>query len=436
MAGKPAGDGRGAERGDRPGSGTVVSWLGLYCAAGRIGTPVLRALVRRRVALGKEDGARCGERFGITTLPRPAGRLIWLHAASVGEMVSILPVIEALSGRARVLLTTGTLTSAELAQARLPDGAVHQFIPLDSPAWVARFLDQWRPDAAVFVESELWPGMLDACDSRGIPRLLINARMSARSANAWARFGGLRRVVLGPFRYVHAQSAGDAENLHRLGVSDVLEWGNLKFAARALPVDEAKLAAFRAAVPGTLWLAASTHPGEEEMIFTVHEAVAAIYPDLVTVIIPRHPERGTAVAALGRGMPAPRRALAEAPVPGRVYVADTLGEMGLFFRAAPFAFIGNSLCGFGGHNLVEPAMLGRPVITGPHIENFMEAAAMLRAAGALAAVADRAGLERAVRAWLDDCAAATKAGQRAKAAFAEDAALPARLADLIMECAT
>ncbi|MDD2795744.1 3-deoxy-D-manno-octulosonic acid transferase [Acidocella sp.] len=403
--------------------------LPAYNAAMRLAAPALRRMLARRVSMGKEDQARLNERFGIASLPRPKGRLVWFHAASVGETMSVLPVIHALAGRAQVLLTTGTLTSARLAAGRLPGFARHQFVPLDHPVWVARFLEHWRPEAAVFVESELWPSMLTACDARGIPRLLINARISARSAARWRWLPPLAMRLLGGFRAVHAQSPGDAANLRVLGVGNVLEWGNLKFFAPKLPVDAAALAALHLEIPGPLWLAASTHPGEEIVILQAHEALREAHPDLVTIIAPRHPERGAEVAALAA---APRRSLREAPWPGKIYVADTLGELGLFFRAAPFAFIGNSLAGFGGHNVIEPALLARPVITGPHNENFIEAAARLRDAGALVEVADALGLAAAARNWLDDPAAAQAAGAAAQAALSMEENLPARLAGLIL----
>jgi 3-deoxy-D-manno-octulosonic-acid transferase len=405
--------------------------LGLYRTGFRLAAPGLRGMLKRRIAAGKEDPTRLNERFGVATLARPAGRLIWFHAASVGETVSILPVIQALAGQAEVLLTTGTLTSAKLAAARLPGHARHQFVPLDHPGWVEKFLRHWRPDAAVFVESEIWPNLLTQCDALGIPRLLINARISARSAGKWRRAPGLARRLLGPFRYIHAQAPGDAENLRGLGLKDVLEWGNLKFSAPELPVDSVALAAFKLAVPGLHWLAASTHPGEEALILQAHEILLARFPGLITVIVPRHPERGPEVASLTGGA---RRSLGEAPVPGKIYIADTLGELGLFFRAAPFAFIGNSLAGFGGHNVLEPTILGCPVITGPHLENFVEAAAFLREVGALAEVTDAPSLAGAARNWLENPKDAVKAGNGAKAAF-ESGNLFERLAGLIIESA-
>jgi 3-deoxy-D-manno-octulosonic-acid transferase len=407
--------------------------LSAYRAAGTVAAPVLRRMLTRRITAGKEDPARITERFGISPLPRPAGRLVWIHAASVGETMSILPVIAALVSRAFVLLTTGTLTSAKLAAARLPAGAAHQFVPLDSPAWVARFFGHWRPDAAVFVESEIWPGLLDGCDARGIPRLLVNARISDKSAAGWRRTGAFGRLLFARFRYIHAQSAGDAANLRALGLADVLEWGNLKFFAPELPVDAAALEVFSAQLgDAPRWLAASTHPGEEFLVVQAHDTLRATLPELITIVVPRHPERGAEIASMAD---APRRSLGEAPLAGRVYVADTLGELGLFFRAAPFAFVGNSLVGFGGHNLIEPARLGRPVITGPHVENFVEAAERLRAAGALAEVTDAQSLTAAARVWLEDPAAAAAGGEAAQAAFAADENLPGRLADLILDCA-
>ena len=404
--------------------------LRLYTTATTLAAPLLRRMLRTRAARGKEITARLPEREGITALPRPDGRLVWVHAASVGETMSVLPVLRELAARGPVLLTTGTVTSARLAAERLPAGALHQFVPLDVPAWVARFLGHWQPDAAVFVESEIWPNLLRGCDARGIKRVLLNGRISARSTSNWRRVPHLARRLLGGYAAIHAQSATDAANFSTLGAPNVLEWGNLKFFASPLPVDDAALAALEAQIPGPVWLAASTHPGEEELVATAHATLLAEYPSIVTIIVPRHPERGAEVAALCGN--APRRSLGQAPVPGKIYIADTLGELGLFFRLAPFAFIGNSLVGFGGHNIIEPALLARPVLAGPHLENFTEAAQRLTEAQALVQVEDAAALAEAARAWLATPEAARKAGERAAACFAEAAHLPARLAQLVL----
>jgi 3-deoxy-D-manno-octulosonic-acid transferase len=399
-----------------------------YGAAGRLAAPALRRMILRRLGRGKEIAERIPERYGITALARPAGRLIWLHAASVGETMSALPVIAALAAECEVLLTTGTVTSARLAAERLPAAARHQFVPLDVPAWVAAFLNHWRPDCAVFVESELWPEMLRQIDSRGIPRLLINARMSARSAARWRFLRRFAGILLYGFRWIHVQSTADAQRFQALGAGGILQWGNLKFAAPLLPVDESALAALRSSISGPVWLAASTHPGEETIVIAAHQLLAPEFPGLVTIIAPRHPERG-------QEFPFRRRSLGQPPAGEEIYVADTLGELGLFYRLCRFTFVGGSLVPHGGQNIIEPARLGRPVITGPHIENFTEAATILRAQAALVEVTDAASLAAAARHWLQNPQAAQTAGAAGAKAFDGLEDLPARLAKLILEMA-
>jgi len=397
-----------------------------YGATGALAAPFLRAMLRRRVAAGKEIAARLGERFGIAGVPRPAGRLVWVHAASVGETMSVFSVIDALAGRAHVLLTTGTVTSATLAAERLPAHAVHQFVPLDVPGWVEKFLGHWRPDCAVFVESEIWPAMLRLTDARGIPRMLVNASLSARSAARWGKISTFADTLIFGFRYVHVQSAADAENFRRLGAAGILEWGNLKYAAPLLPFDETALAALREMVPGPVWLAASTHPGEETIILAAHEELVRRFPDLVTIIAPRHPARGAEFAL-------PRRSLGQPAVAGKPYIADTLGELGLFYRFAPFAFIGGSLVPVGGHNLAEAARLGVPVICGPHTGEIAEQVAALRAVGGFVEVSDAPSLAASVTAWLGNAEAAAAAGARARTAFAGMEDLPQRIAARILD---
>lgn len=404
-----------------------------YAGFATLASPVLKRMLKRRLALGKEIPERLAERFGVPTLRRPEGRLIWFHAASVGETLSLLPVIEALDGEASALLTTGTVTAATLAAERLPPFALHQFTPLDVPAWVKKFLDHWRPDRAVFVESELWPTMLTTLDARRIPRLLVNASMSAGSAARWRRVPRFARQILGGFRAVHAQSPRDAESLARLGAKPVLQWGNLKYAAPLLPVDEAALRQMRQAIAGPTWLAASTHPGEEEIVIAAHRLLARKFPALVTVIAPRHPARGAEIAVLAEGLPAALRSQDQPPPPGGLYIADTLGELGLFYRLSPCALVGGSLAEIGGHNLTEPARLGTAVLTGPHTGEIAEQVEKLRAAAAIAEVTDPATLAAAIAAFLEDPVTAAAAGARALMAFDGLQALPARLAALILE---
>jgi 3-deoxy-D-manno-octulosonic-acid transferase len=373
--------------------------LGAYRRISTLAPPVLRVLLRRRVALGKEDAARLGERMGVAARPRPPGRLVWIHGASVGEALSVLALIERLLarlGEAHVLVTTGTLTSARLMADRLPPRAFHQFVPLDAAAWVARFLDHWRPDLGLFVESELWPNLLAGAAARRIPLALINARLSERSFRRWQRWPGAARELLAPFALVLAQSEGDAGRYRAFGAQRVSVAGNLKYAAPPLPADEAKLAELRALI-GTrpAWLAASIHPGEDSAVALAHgllrEGVQRIgigaRPDLLTIVVPRHPEKGEAMASgMARflNVRVARRALGEAPTADvGIYVADTLGELGLFYRLVPAAFVGGSLVPHGGQNPLEAVRLGCAVAFGPHMDNFAPVAdALIRAGGA------------------------------------------------------
>lgn len=414
--------------------------LSLYAAATRCAAPFLRRMLRRRLASGREIAERLPERTGIDATPRPAGRLVWLHAASVGETVSVLPVMSALvAGGAEVLITTGTVTSAGLLARRLPElgleGRVrHRFVPLDVPAWGERFLEHWRPDAAGFVESEVWPNMIASCRRRGIPLMLINARLSERSFRHWRRAPGLARALFGGFDLVQAQSRGDAERLAALGARGVGVPGNLKFAAPELPADPDTLARLQNLIGGRpVWLAASTHPGEEAIAAMVHAGLAPRLPGLLTIIVPRHPERGVTLAS---DLGAARRSQGADPPPeGGLWLGDTMGEMGLYCRLAQAVFVGKSLVGQGGQNPLEPARLGRPVAVGPHTANFREPVAALREAGALAEVADAAALSGWVETMLTDPEAALRAGEAGRQAAARTAALPGQIAAQLLELA-
>ena len=383
--------------------------LGLYRGATRLLGPVIDLYVRRRLARGKEDPARIGERLGHPGQARPAGTLVWVHAASVGEALSVAPLIERLLERldeGHVLLTTGTVTSAQLAAERLPARALHQFVPIDRPAAVRRFLDHWRPDLALWVESELWPNLIAETQMRGVAMALINGRLSARSTARWRRAGGLARHLLGGFTLCLAQSAEDAARFTALGARAVHCAGNLKDAAPPLPTDSAALAALTAELADRpRWLAASTHAGEETLVGTAHRAVRTRHPTLLTLLVPRHPERGGAIAeALARqGLQVTRRS-AGAPITAAtdIYVADTLGELGLFYRLAGIAFVGGSLVAHGGQNPLEPARLDCAVLHGPHMTNFAPAVAALAEAGGAVAVADATALSAALGRLLDD----------------------------------
>jgi 3-deoxy-D-manno-octulosonic-acid transferase len=414
---------------------TSRALFGSYGALAGAAAPLLRLMLRRRVAAGREIAARLAERRGEDSTPRPPGPLIWLHAASVGETMSVLPVLSALVAQTRdvtVLMTTGTVTSARMLAARLPalglEGRVlHRFVPLDVPAWVARFLDHWQPDVAGFVESEIWPALLEGCRVRGIPAMLVNARLSARSFARWRSVPGVARALFGGFARVHAQTEEDAERLAALGAPAAAAQGNLKYAASPLPCDLGELARLRFRLAGRpVWLAASTHPGEEEAIGRIHATLARTHPGLLTVLVPRHPERGAELADL---LGADRRAAGRDPPEGAgLWIADTLGELGLLYRLAPVVFMGGSLVAKGGQNPLEPARLGCAVAIGPHAFNFREPVGVLAQAGALARVEDEAGLLAWADALLRDPARIAAIGQAGMEAASRDADLPDRVA--------
>ena len=374
----------------------------IWAAAATLAAPLLRASLHARLAKGKEIAGRLPERWGEDASPRPPGQLLWLHAASVGETMSLLPVLSALAASdVAILLTTGTVTSAALLDQRLPelglqDRVMHRFVPLDVPAWVARFLDHWQPDAAAFVESELWPNLLAACRARGIPMMLINARISAASLANWRRVPALARSVLGHFARIHARGPEDAERLRVLGAGDVESPGDLKFAASELPAEPATLTRLRRQIANRpVWVAASTHPGEEAIVAAAHDLIAAEHPGLLTIVAPRHPDRGPELAAT---LHAPRRGAGEPPPPGTgIWIADTMGELGLWYRLARVAFVGRSLVPpGGGQNPLEPVRLRCPVVVGPYMGNFTDPIVRLRAVDSVSEVTDAASLAAAV----------------------------------------
>lgn len=371
-------------------------------------TPFAGRLLAWRAAFGKEDAERLGERMGLASARRPAGALAWLHGASIGETLGLLPLVEALTASGvGVLATTGTASSARVVAGRLPAGAVHQFFPLDCPRFVARFLDHWRPDIAVFAESEAWPNMIAAARRRGMQVALANARMSPRSFERWRMLGGAAQEVFGAFAPVLAQSQDEAARFLRLGARDVMVVGNLKYDAAPPPAPPDALAALVAQVgPRPVWVAASTHPGEEDDCLAAHRRLAGRAPDLLTIIVPRDARRGAEIAALAHscGLRSARRGAGGRPdADVQVYVADTFGEMGLWFRLTDIVFMGKSLTpGGGGQNPIEPAKLGAAVLHGPSIGNFGDVYAALDAAGGGLCVADGKGLADALETLLAD----------------------------------
>ena len=383
--------------------------LALYGLGTTLAAPLLRRYLIRRQRRGREDPERLAERFGHPGLARPDGPLLWVNCASVGESLSALPLLQRLGDERpalRILMTTGTVTSARLMAERLPEGVLHQYVPIDVPAAVNRFLDHWQPDLAFFLEGELWPNLLSLTRRRGIAMALVNGRVSPRSFRSWNRCKPIVGALLRRFTLILAQSEEDRARFEALGAGGVGLAGNLKFAAPPLDADAEELARLKTMLDGRpLWLAASTHPGEEEQIAGAHRTLAARIPKLLTVIAPRHPNRGDEIESLllDAGLRVARRSRADS-VTGEhdIYLADTIGEMGLWFRLADIVFIGKTLVPKGGQNPIEAALLDCAILCGPHSDNFLRITGEMESAGALVRVADRNALARRIGALLDD----------------------------------
>lgn len=383
--------------------------LGLYLAGSARAGRFARTGLDRRMAAGKEDPTRIDERMGRAAVPRPPGRLVWFHAASVGEAASLLELLRRLEQTRpdlTCLVTTVTVTSAHFVAERLPPNCIHQYVPLDVVPWVRSFLDHWQPDLAVWTESELWPAMLCETHARGIPMLLINARISARSFRRWRLNRRMARALLGRFDRILAQDDLAAEQLVALGADpDRLSIeGSLKEGAAPLPHDETERRRLAAEFAGRqVWLAASTHPGEEEIVLAAHLRARKSVPLLALILVPRHPNRGDALAEMmrARGLHVAQRSKGESfAVETDVYLADTLGEMGLWYRIAAVSFVGGSLIDIGGHNPFEPALLGSAILYGPHVRNFIDAYRRLDAVDAAVLVRTEAELAEALVATL------------------------------------
>jgi len=421
-----------APRSSTPGSGTPGSsapgsrsrLLGAYRLLTAIAHPLAGPILSWRTRKGKEDAARRPERYGEATVARPDGQLVWVHAASVGETMSVLPMIDRILGGGdfHVLLTTGTMTSAQIARARLGIRAIHQYVPLDGPRFVRRFLGHWRPEMAIFAESELWPNLILETARSGATLALVNARMSDRSFRRWQSGSTMIGQLLSRFDLCLAQSQDDADRLSALGAGSAVCVGNLKYDVPAPAADEGEIERFTAALAGRpRWAAASLHPGEVEAVLDARGTLAASYPDLLTIIAPRHPEKGpeVAAAAASRGLTVACRSNGDMPASGTsVYLFDTIGEMGLAYRLAPIVFMGGSLIAHGGQNPIEPAKLATAILHGPHVHNFADVYATLREAGGAEIVADAESLAGRVASLLAEPDAVALHAAAANAAVA------------------
>ena len=375
--------------------------LTTYRWAGVAATPFVGGYIVWRVGKGKEDRARRHERYGKPSQRRPDGPLVWVHAASVGETVAVLSLIDyILQSGIHVLLTTGTVTSARVASERLGDRVIHQYVPLDLKPAVSRFLSFWMPDLSIVAESEIWPATILELGARRIPQVLVNGRMSDKSFERWRKLPYLAEALFENFAHVIAQSEADGERFRTLGARPVTVSGNLKGDTEPPPVDEGLLARFVKEIgERKTWAAISTHDGEERIAAQVHRALRTRHPDLLTIIVPRHPHRAEIlVEELTKvGLNVVTRS-SNVPITAEtdILLGDTIGEMGLYLRLTEIAFVGRSLAGEGGQNPMEPAMLNTAVLSGVNVQNFREAYRLLIDRGGARLVRDAKMLAGAV----------------------------------------
>ena len=375
--------------------------LSAYRWAGLAIYPLISPYLTFRAAKGKEERPRRLERFGYASANRPQGPLVWIHAASVGETMAVIPLIREIRRRdIHVLLTTGTITSARLANERLGDEAIHQYVPLDLKPAISRFLEYWQPDCAIVAESEIWPMTIMELEDRHIPQILVNARMSDRSFARWQRRPSLSEALFGSLALVIAQSDLDAERFRDLGALQVMKSGNLKVDTDAPPYDAAVFARYMKQIGDRkTWAAVSTFDGEENAAAIVHQALKE-RTDQLTIIVPRHPERCDEIEAklVAQGLKVARRTREDALTPDvDIFLGDTIGEMGLYLRMTEVAFVGRSLFeSKGGQNPLEPAMLGCAVLSGGHVQNFREAYQRLARSGSARLVRDTDMLTKGV----------------------------------------
>lgn len=383
--------------------------LALYRIFSWLASVIVPILLLLRVYAKKEDASRLRERFGQPSVPRPGGTVVWVHAASMGESLSVLPVIQKLIGDSpglHVVLTTVTLTSARTIAPKLPERTFHQFVPVDLPWATSAFVKHWKPDLAIWVESEFWPNQMLSMCKTGKPMMLINARISERSAENWRRAPYAIRTLLSCFRKILAKSEEDAARLKNLGAENVTCVGNLKFSSPALDADPKVTSEILNLIGDRpVWVAASTHPGEEDMIGDVHRLLREKFPRVLTLIVPRHNIRGNEIVSqlAAKKLRVAQRSKQE-PIgeDTDIYLADTMGELGIFYRIAEIVFIGGSLVPHGGQNPFEPARLDCAILYGPHMENFTEFCAELETVGGAAKVKDANDLAYQVETLLRD----------------------------------
>lgn len=379
----------------------------IYRKMTRWASPFAGTILNWRLRRGKEDPMRVHERRGLPSIARPEGTLVWVHGASVGEVLSVQPLVAHIRRQGfNVLVTSGTVTAAQTAAARMPEGTLHQYVPLDTPQFVSTFLDYWQPGLALIAESEFWPNLLIETANRNIPIVLVNGRLSQRSYSRWKGAKKTATTLLSSFDLCLTQDFDIADRLSQLGAPRVASTGNLKFDVLPPPADAHDMQDMKRTIHGRpVFLAASTHRGEDEAIIEAHLEVMRKVPNLLTIIVPRHPERGGEIAQLVQEYRLAPAMRSRNHLPDRgthIYVADTIGELGLFYRLAPIVFMGGSLIKHGGQNPIEPAKLDNAILHGPHVHSFATIYSELNRRHAAATVTDSHSLARSLMRLLDD----------------------------------
>jgi len=396
-------------------------WLRVYLIVRHLFQPLMGLVLKRRLRQGREDPERMGEKLGLATAARPTGRLIWLHAVGVGEVLALRPLIMQLLAadpEVNLLITSTARSSARVLQGNLPPRTQHQFLPLDGPKFVRRFLAHWRPDLAIWSEQDLWPGAICDCAAAGIPLAYVNARMGPESYRRRARFSGVYRDILARFSLIAAQDEGTAAHLRALGAVDVRVTGSLKPAAEPLAADAGQVAVLRAALAGRrVWVAASTHAADEAAVIAAQVALGA---EWLLILTPRVPDRALDICeALDvAGLAWLRRTAGGVPGPRvSVWLADSFGELGLWYRLAKVAVMGGTFGSIGGHNPWEPLCLGVPVLHGGSVHNFAADYAQVDAAG-VARLLEAEDVAEALKAVVGDADTAPRAAAMIESARA------------------
>ena len=396
----------------------------LYAAATVLAWPLIRLIMWQRVKQGKEDGQRIGERFGRISTPRPTGPIIWVHAASIGETVSILSLVERLLvdfQLVNVLITTVTRSSGEILEKNLSGKLFHQFVPIDRPGEINSFLDHWDPDVAIWVESELWPNLLTAVQGRGIPIFLVQGRISEKSFRHWRFLRWLVRPLLEGFSRVLVQTPEDADRYRALGAVEPVVTGSLKYSSPPLKIDKIELAQINLRLGGRpCWVAASVHPGEFSLLRDAHLMIRRRFPNLLTIVVPRHPIAGASMerSALDADISGAVRSRAEEITEEtEIYIGDSFGELGIFYEICPIAFVGGSLVPHGGQNPLEAIQLGCVVLLGPHMFNFSQIVSDLASEDALVSVGSAASLADKISEFLESPDLLTELRSKQKSAI-------------------